>query len=84
MAFVNSALSGRFSMKNNPAVRQFPRYETAEVIPLNPEPSMMDWLKMNNRLIPREVEETPNQIDDDREILQLMEAKEPNYKDDEE
>lgn len=71
-------------MKNNPAVRQFPRYEPAEVIPLNPEPSLMDWLKMNNRLIPREVEETQNKIDDDREIFQLMDAEEQSYKDEEE
>ncbi len=81
---VDSEYSIAKLMKKNPALRQEPRYEPAAVIPLRPEPSLMDWLKMNNRLIPREVEEIPNQIDDDREILQLMDAEEQSYKDDEE
>ncbi len=71
-------------MKKNRALRQEPRYEPAAVIPLNPEPSLMDWLKMNNRLIPREVEEIANKIDDDREILQLMDAEDPSYREPEE
>jgi Protein of unknown function (DUF3134) len=42
-------------MKNPPSLHQEPRYEPAVVIPLKQEISLLDWLKANNRLIPREV-----------------------------
>ena len=41
-------------MKNPPSLHQEPRYEPAVVIPLKQEISLLDWLKANNRLIPRE------------------------------
>ncbi len=58
--------------RKNPALVQEPRYEPAIVIPLKQEASLIDWLKANNRLIPREpVEETTEKIkaDDDLDIL---------------
>jgi hypothetical protein len=42
---------------NNPSLHQEPRYEPATVIPLKQEISLIDWLKANNRLIPREAHE---------------------------
>ena len=44
-------------MEKNPALSQEPRYEPAIVIPLKQESSLLDWLKSNNRLIPREATE---------------------------
>ena len=44
-------------MKKNPALTQEPRYEPAIVIPLKQESSLIDWLKANDRLIPREPSE---------------------------
>ncbi len=53
----------------NPALSQEPRYEPAIVIPLKQEASMLDWLKANNRLILREVQEkdsrdAPDDVDE--------------------
>lgn len=47
-------------MEKNPALSQEPRYEPAIVIPLKQESSLIDWLKANNRLIPREPSEKEN------------------------
>ena len=41
-------------MEKNPALSQEPRYEPAIVIPLKQDTSLLDWLKENDRLIPRE------------------------------
>ena len=41
----------------NPALSQEPRYEPAIVIPLKQEASLLDWLKANDRLLPREPQE---------------------------
>ena len=54
----------------NPALVQEPRYEPAIVIPLKQEASLLDWLKANNRLIPREPVETVKvRAEDDLEVL---------------
>lgn len=42
------------TMEKNPALSQEPRYEPAIVIPLKQDTSLLDWLKANDRLIPRE------------------------------
>ena len=47
-------------MEKNPALSQEPRYEPAIVIPLKQENSLLDWLKANDRLIPREQTEQEN------------------------
>ena len=54
----------------NPALVQEPRYEPAIVIPLKQEASLLDWLKANNRLIPREsVEVEKVKAEDDLDVL---------------
>lgn len=56
--------------RKNPALVQEPRYEPAIVIPLKQEASLLDWLKANNRLIPREPVETEKvKSDDDLDVL---------------
>ncbi len=56
--------------RKNPALVQEPRYEPAIVIPLKQEASLLDWLKANNRLIPREVVEAEKtKSDDDLDVL---------------
>ncbi|MDY6937590.1 MAG: DUF3134 domain-containing protein [Cyanobacteriota bacterium] len=42
---------------NNPSLKQLPRHEAAEVIPLNQETSILDWLQATGRLIPRDEDE---------------------------
>lgn len=54
----------------NPALVQEARYEPAIVIPLKQEASLLDWLKANNRLIPREaVEAEKVKAEDDLDVL---------------
>ena len=54
----------------NPALVQEARYEPAIVIPLKQEASLLDWLKANNRLIPREAVETEKvKAEDDLDVL---------------
>ena len=54
----------------NPALVQEARYEPAIVIPLKQEASLLDWLKANNRLIPREPVETVKvKAEDDLDVL---------------
>ncbi|MBE9043282.1 DUF3134 domain-containing protein [Pleurocapsales cyanobacterium LEGE 10410] len=56
--------------RKNPALVQEPRYEPAIVIPLKQEASLLDWLKANDRLIPRETVETEKvKAEDDLDVL---------------
>lgn len=65
----------------NPALVQEPRYEPAIVIPLKQEASLLDWLKANNRLIPRESIETEKvKTDDDLDVL--MDGEDDDFVDD--
>ena len=65
----------------NPALVQEPRYEPAIVIPLKQEASLLDWLKANNRLIPRESVETEKvKAEDDLDVL--MDGDEDDFVDD--
>ncbi len=65
----------------NPALVQEPRYEPAIVIPLKQEASLLDWLKANNRLIPREPLETEKvKTEDDLDIL--MDGDDEDFDDD--
>ncbi len=49
----------------NPALSQELRYEPATVIPLKNKYSLLDWLKAENRLIPREVKEEDSSLNDE-------------------
>lgn len=65
----------------NPALVQEPRYEPAIVIPLKQEASLLDWLKANNRLIPREpVEVVKVKAEDDLDVL--MDGDDEDFVDD--
>ena len=67
--------------RKNPALVQEPRYEPAIVIPLKQEASLLDWLKANNRLIPREaIESEKIKADDDLDVL--MDADDDDFVDD--
>lgn len=59
-------------MVKNPALTQEPRYEPAIVIPLKQESSLIDWLKSNNRLIPREQAEQENSDAAQDDVSELL------------
>jgi hypothetical protein len=65
----------------NPALVQEPRYEPAIVIPLKQEASLLDWLKANNRLIPREPVEI-EKIKADEDLDMLMDGEDDDFDDD--
>jgi hypothetical protein len=65
----------------NPALVQEPRYEPAIVIPLKQEASLLDWLKANNRLIPREQIE-PEKIKSDEDLDVLMDGEDDDFDED--
>ncbi|WP_375502062.1 DUF3134 domain-containing protein [uncultured Nostoc sp.] len=57
-------------MLNSP-LREVPRNQRADVIPLKQESSLLDWLQTNSRIIARDVHE-PDFQDDEEEIDSLM------------
>lgn len=63
----------------NPALIQEPRYEPAIVIPLKRESSLIDWLKANNRLIPRESVETVEKVKTDDDLDVLMDGDDDDF-----
>jgi Protein of unknown function (DUF3134) len=64
----------------NPSLRQLPRHEAAEVIPLSQETSILDWLQSTGRLIPRE-DDDQIYVDDEEEIDELMGGDDSGYDD---
>ena len=67
--------------RKNPALIQEARYEPAIVIPIKRGASLIDWLKANNRLIPREpVEAEKIKSDDDLDVL--MDGDDDDFVDD--
>ena len=46
-------------MKNR-AFRSEPRYEITQLIPLKEQRSLLEWLRDNNRLIPRDTSSSPS------------------------
>lgn len=69
------------SQLHNPSLRQFPRHEAAEVIPLGQETSILDWLRSNGRLIPRDDDER-DYSDEEEEIAELMGGEDGSFDDD--
>ncbi len=67
----------------NPALSQEPRYEPAIVIPLKQEASLLDWLKANDRLIPREPAEPEQEVDAADEMDELLDGEEDFDEEDE-
>lgn len=56
----------------NPSLREEPRNQPAEVIPLKQEFSLLDWLENTGRLIAREAHEPDGFLDDEEEIDALI------------
>lgn len=57
----------------NRALQQEPRYEPAKVLPMSGEPSMLEWLATNNRLMERDPEEKWSEVEEEGgEIADLM------------
>ena len=71
------------SESKNPALSQEPRYEPAIVIPLKQEASLLDWLKANDRLIPREPAEKEPELDAADDMDELLDGEDDFDEDDE-
>ncbi|MBD1931363.1 MULTISPECIES: DUF3134 domain-containing protein [Cyanophyceae] len=64
----------------NPSLREEPRHQLAGIIPLQQEPSILDWLESTGRLLAREVVEDTF-MDEDEEIADLMTVDDGAYDD---
>lgn len=65
----------------NPSLREEPREQLAEVIPVKQETSLLDWLEANDRLLAREVQDD-SFLEDEEEISELMGVDDSTYEDD--
>lgn len=66
----------------NPSLRQSPRHEPAEVIPLKQESSLLDWLEATGRLLARDAQDPDDYLlDEEPEISDLMGGDDSPYDD---
>ena len=65
----------------NPSLRQIPRHEPAEVIPLKQESLLLEWLEATGRLLARDNQEPDYVLDAEPEITDLMGGEESPYDD---
>jgi phosphopantothenoylcysteine synthetase/decarboxylase len=65
----------------NPSLREEPREQLAEVIPVKQETSLLDWLEASDRLLAREALDD-GFLDDEEEISELMGVDDSSYDDD--
>lgn len=56
----------------NPSLREEPRNQPAEVIPLKQEFSLLDWLENTGRLIARDAHDPDGYLDEEEEIDALI------------
>ena len=56
----------------NPSVRQIPRKDPADVIPLQRDSSILNWLEGTGRLIPREPVDSVGDEPEPEELADLM------------
>ena len=56
----------------NPSVRQIPRSQPADVIPLQRDSSILNWLEGTGRLIPREPIDSVGDEPEPEELADLM------------
>ncbi len=56
----------------NPSVRQIPREDPADVIPLQQDSSILNWLEGTGRLIPREPVDNIGDEPEPEELADLM------------
>ncbi|MGB3790390.1 MAG: DUF3134 domain-containing protein [Phormidesmis sp.] len=66
----------------NPSVRQIPRKDTAEVIPLQRDSSILNWLEGTGRLIPREPVDSIGDEPEPEELADLMGTEDKDDDDD--
>lgn len=59
-------------MVYNPSLREIPRSQTADVLPTQQEPSILNWLEGTGRLKPREVVVVTDDDEESEEIDDLM------------
>lgn len=67
---------------DSPALRQMPRSQPAQVIPVQRDASILSWLESTGRLIPREPVDSVLDEPDSEEISDLMGADDGGYDDD--
>jgi hypothetical protein len=65
----------------NPSLREEPREQLADVIPVKQETSLLDWLETNNRLVARDSDEE-RFPDGEEEISELMGGEDSSFDDD--
>jgi phosphopantothenoylcysteine synthetase/decarboxylase len=65
----------------NPSLREEPREQLADVIPVQQETSLLDWLEANDRLLAREAQDDAF-LEDEEEISELMGVDDSAYDDD--
>jgi hypothetical protein len=65
----------------NPSLREEPREQLADVIPVQQETSLLDWLETNGRLIARDAQDE-DFLEDEEEITELMGVDDSSYDDD--
>jgi hypothetical protein len=65
----------------NPSLREEPRDQLADVIPVKQETSLLDWLETNGRLVARDSDDA-SYLDDEEEISELMGADDGGFDDD--
>jgi hypothetical protein len=65
----------------NPSLREEPREQLADVIPVKQETSLLDWLETNGRLIARDIQED-DFLENEEEITELMGVDDSAYDDD--
>jgi hypothetical protein len=65
----------------NPSLREEPREQLADVIPVKQETSLLDWLETNGRLIARDTQED-DFLENEEEITELMGVDDSAYDDD--
>jgi hypothetical protein len=65
----------------NPSLREEPREQLADVIPVKQETSLLDWLETNNRLVARDSDEK-SFPDGEEEITELMGGEDSSFEED--
>ena len=68
----------------NPSLRLIPRHEPADVIPSQQDSSLIDWLEISGRMLPRDPSETDTKYLEVEEEFPELTTFEDNSTDDEE
>jgi division protein CdvB (Snf7/Vps24/ESCRT-III family) len=64
----------------NPSLRQIPRHELADIIPLKQESSLIDWLESTHRLMERDSQE-PDYASAEEDLAGIMDSDDTTYDD---